>query len=143
MENLSLVQQVRRNVLALLSLLVALCALSYNTWRNESSEQHRNIRAAEFEMLKELSELQQTIDYAYLHQDIQRGDMAKGLGHVLFIHDLAALTPQPVGQSADDLLKEWNRDGAALLSDKEAGARLSEQVLNTRRAVLDSLRGLK
>ena len=143
MENHSISQQIRRNVLALLSLVVALCALSYNTWRNEASEQHRNIRAAEFEMLKELSELQQTIDYAYLHQDTQRGDLAKGLGHVLFIHDLAELTPQPVVHAADDLLIIWNRESAKLPADKESGAVLSEQVLATRRAVLDSLRSLK
>ena len=143
MENSSFMQQIRRNLLALLSLLVALTALSYNTWRNESSEKHRNIRAAEFEMLKELSELQQTIDYAYLRQDLQHGDLARGLGLVLFIHDLAELTPEPVAVSADALLKAWNLDSEKLTSSKDAGAALSEQVLNTRRAVLESLRGLK
>ena len=136
-------QQIRRNWLALFSLLVALVALSYNTWRNESTEQHRNIRSAEFEMLKELSQLQQTIDYAYLHQDSQRGDLAQGLAHVLFIHDLATLTPAPVLKSADDLRDAWNRDSDKLSSSKEAGAELSEQVLATRRAVLESLRSLK
>jgi hypothetical protein len=90
-----------------------------------------------------LSELQQTIDYAYLHQDAQHGDLAKGLGHVLFIHDLAELTPQPVVHAADDLLNTWNRESAKLPADKDAGAVLSEQVLVTRRAALDSLRSLK
>ncbi|HSY29438.1 MAG TPA: hypothetical protein VK832_18150 [Burkholderiaceae bacterium] len=143
MENSSLMQQIRRNLLALLSLLVALSALSYNTWRNEASEKHRNIRAAEFEMLKELSELQQIIDYAYLRQDPQHGDLAKGLAHVLFIHDLASLTPEPVNNSAQALLLSWNSDSEKLVSSKEAGATLSEQVLNTRTIVLESLRSLK
>lgn len=143
MENSSLAQQLRRNALALLSLLVALSALSYNTWRNESSEKHRNIRAAEFEMLKELIELQQIIDYAYLRQDLQQGDLAKGLGHVLFIHDLAMLTPEPVVNSTQALLAAWNDDSEKLMASKEAGAALSEQVLNTRRTVLESLRSLK
>jgi hypothetical protein len=143
MENSSLMQQIRRNSLALLSLLVALTALSYNTWRNESTEQHRNIRAAEFEMLKELSELQQIIDYAYLRQDLQRGDLAQGLAHVLFIRDLAKLTPEPVDNSAQTLLMAWNNDSEKLASNKEAGAALSEQVLNTRTVVLESLRNLK
>jgi hypothetical protein len=143
MENSSLMQQIRRNLLALLSLLVALMALSYNTWRNESSEQHRNIRAAEFEMLKELSEVQQIIDYAYLRQDLQRGDLAKGLAHVLFIRDLAKLTPESVDNSAQALLVAWNSDSDKLASNKEAGSALSEQVLSTRTVVLDSLRSLK
>jgi hypothetical protein len=136
-------EQIKRNVLALMSLLVALTALFYNTWRNEASERHRNIRAAEFEMLKELSELQQTVDYVYLRQDVQRGDPAKALGHVLFIHDLATLTPPPVVKAADDLRDAWNRDGEKLASSKDAGAELSEQVLATRRAVLESLGSLK
>ncbi|MBV8666244.1 MAG: hypothetical protein JO269_07150 [Burkholderiaceae bacterium] len=143
MERPSLMQQIRRNALALLSLLVALTALSYNTWRNETSEQHRNIRAAEFEMLKELIALQQIIDYAYLRRDAERGDLSKGLNHVLFIHDLATLTPEPVAKSAETLLSVWNGQSDKLGTDKEAGAALSEQVLATRRTVLESLRSLK
>lgn len=143
MEKVAFKQQIRNNVLALLSLLVALTALGYNTWRNEASESHRNIRAAEFEMLKELSELQEIIDYAYLRQDAQRGDLGKGLAHVLFLRDLASLTPKPVTDSAEALLQTWNVNSDKLASSKEAGAALSEQVLNTRRTVLDSLRSLK
>lgn len=143
MEKIAFKQQVRNNVLALLSLLVALTALTYNTWRNEASESHRNLRAAEFEMLKELSQLQEIIDYAYLHQDAQRGDIAKGLAHVLFIRDLASLTPEPVNNSAEMLLLAWNGNSEKLASNKDAGAALSEQVLNTRRTVLESLRSLK
>jgi len=44
-------QQVRSNAVALISLAVALTALSYNTWRNERTEHNRNIRVAAFEVL--------------------------------------------------------------------------------------------
>ena len=64
-------QQVRKNSLSLLSLLVALSALSYNTWRNEATERNRNIRAAEFEMLRHLIDVQQIIDQTHLRKDGQ------------------------------------------------------------------------
>ena len=99
-DNTGFASQLRRNSLALLSLMVALSALFYNTWRNEQTERNRNIRVAEFEMLKNLGELQQIIDYAHFRKDQQRGDLTQGLSRVLLIRDLAALTPQPVADSA-------------------------------------------
>ncbi len=143
MENSTFIHQLRRNSLALLSLLVALSALSYNTWRNESTEKNRNIRAAEFEMLKNLGELQQIIDYAHFRHDQQRGDVTSGLSRILLIHDLSMLTPKPVADSAETLLASWRVNGDKLESSLEAASALSEQVLQTRRIVLDSLRGLR
>jgi hypothetical protein len=143
MKKFVLLLHLRRNALALLSLMIALCALSYNTWRNESSERHRTIRAAEFDMLKELIALQQITDYAYLRQDPQHEQLSIGLGHVLFIHDLATLTPEPVATAAEALLAAWNDDSEKLYASKDAGTALSEQILHTRRAVLESLRNLQ
>lgn len=136
-------QQVRRNQLSLLSLLVALTALSYNTWRNESTEHNRNIRAAEFEMLRHLIEVQQIIDYAHLRKDGQKGDLTQGLNRVLLIRDLSSLTPEPVVQAAEKLRADWVAQGEKLMDSREAAANLSEQVWQTRQAVLASLRSLK
>ncbi|MDA3933095.1 MAG: hypothetical protein PF630_02010 [Gammaproteobacteria bacterium] len=49
-------RQVYRYRLSLLSLLVALTSLGYNTWRNEATEDHRNIREAGFQVLLQLGE---------------------------------------------------------------------------------------
>jgi hypothetical protein len=46
--------QIQRNTLALISLVVALTSVSYNTWRNERTERNRNVRAATFEGLREI-----------------------------------------------------------------------------------------
>lgn len=143
MENNSFSSQIHRNSLALLSLLVALSALFYNTWRNESTEKNRNIRIAEFEMLKELGEVQRIIDYAYFRKDPQRGDLTLALSRVLLIHDLSALTPQPVQESAEQLLAAWRTNDDKLSTSLEAASALSEEILKTRRIVLESLRGLK
>jgi hypothetical protein len=142
MEGDRFVQQLRRNSLALLSLTVALSALFYNTWRNESTEHNRNIRTAEFEMLKYLGEVQQIIDYAHFRKDRQRGDLTQGLGRILLIHDLSTLAPKPVEEAADKLLAAWRTHGDTLSTDLEAASALSEEVLNMRRTVLASLRSL-
>jgi hypothetical protein len=39
-------RQLRDNLVAITSLVVALSALGYNTWRNERTERNRNIRTA-------------------------------------------------------------------------------------------------
>ena len=57
--------QVYRHRLALLSLLVALISLGYNTWRNEATEDHRNIREAGFQVLLQLGELQQIVSHRH------------------------------------------------------------------------------
>lgn len=142
MERENFAHQVRRNSLALLSLMVALSALFYNTWRNESTERNRNIRTAEFEMLKYLGEVQQIIDYAHFRKDQQRGDLTQGLGRVLLIHDLSTLAPKPVEEAADKLMAAWRTHGDVLSTNLDAASALSEEVLNTRRTVLASLRSL-
>ena len=45
----SIRQQLRANAVALISLVVALSSLGYNTWRNEQTEENRSIRVAGFE----------------------------------------------------------------------------------------------
>ena len=139
----SLFQQWRRNSISICSLVVALSALGYNSWRNESTEHNRNIRAAEFEMLKHLGEVQQIIDYAHLRKDAQRGDLTQGLSRVLLIRDLGTLTPRPVDECTEKLLASWVKNGDQLATSQEAAATLSEDVLLTRRAVLASLQSLK
>jgi len=143
MNDNSFVQQIRRNHLALLSLLVALSALFYNTWRNESSEANRNVRAAEFEMLKSLAELQQVIDYAHFRMDKQRGDPTRALTLVLQIHDLGSLAPAPVNEASESLLTAWRQHGDKLADNLEDASAMSEEVLAARRAVLQSLRSLR
>ena len=48
--NARFIEQVRRNLVALISVFIAVSSLSYNTWRNEESEHNRNQRMASFEV---------------------------------------------------------------------------------------------
>ena len=48
----SIPAQLRRNFVALISLVVAITSLGYNTWRNEASEYNRNQRLISIEVLR-------------------------------------------------------------------------------------------
>jgi len=47
---MQLLTQLRNNSLSIISLVIAISALSYNTYRNELTEVNRNIRSAGFEV---------------------------------------------------------------------------------------------
>ena len=71
-------EQIRFNSVALISLCVALIALSYNTWRNETTESQRNIRQAAFRVLESLGELQEVADYRYYYFSFENGHGREG-----------------------------------------------------------------
>ena len=60
-ESTNLMDQLRRNRVALISLAVAIISLSYNTWRNEASEANRTQRLVSIEILLKLADLQQVV----------------------------------------------------------------------------------
>jgi hypothetical protein len=75
--------------------------------------------------------------------DMQRGDPTRALTLVLQLHDLGTLAPAPVKDGSEALLAAWRKHGDKLPASQEAAAALSEETLNLRRTVLDSLRSLK
>ena len=82
-------QQLRNNAVALISLVVALGSLSYNTWRNERTEYNRNVRTATFELLVKLSELERVVYLAQYDRDRSGGNPRTGWTYVLVIRDLS------------------------------------------------------
>jgi hypothetical protein len=135
-------EQLHNNLVALISLVIALSALGYNTWRNERTEQNRNIRAAGFELLTEIGSLQQIIFYAHFTEADQRGDPRMGWADMLTINDLAALMPAPVIRDAGELRTVWEADSAGLATDDEAFRRIDEAIDALRQDTLGALRAL-
>ncbi len=133
-----------RHSVALVSLMVALSGLAYNTWRNETTEAQRSVREAGFIMLEELGQLQSQVNYRFYSDDPARADRIGGWGHVLFIRDLSALMPVAVAEDAAELQVVWTADGDALdRRDSEAEQRISAAVSELREAVLTTLQGLE
>ena len=135
-------EQFRDNLVAIVSLVIALSALGYNTWRNEKTEHNRNIRAAGFEMLTEIGSLQQIIFYAHFTQGDQRGDPRMGWADMLTITDLAALMPADVAKDAGLLKTVWEADSAGLVEDDAAFQRIDGAIDALRQTTLRSLRAL-
>jgi len=84
----SLGDQLRRHSVALISPIVALTALAYNTWRNEETEENRNIRTAGIELLLKLGELEQVVFLSHYDADAVRGSSRHERAAALLQRDL-------------------------------------------------------
>ena len=151
-------QQIQNNAVALISIFIAISTLAYNTWRNETTEEQRNIRHAAFRVLEDLGELQEVVDsrYYYLafdHDIGSEGELRiRGFGSVAMVRDLMMLMPEPGPFAGEALHDIWLQRFGALdqLDDeqrhtteaKQAEGELSQAIQQTRDAVLSVLRGL-
>ena len=101
-------EQVQRNLVALISLFVAVTSLSYNTWRNEKSEYNRNQREASFYLLLHLGEFRELLYHLEYDSDAV-GDEAFRSGWVtlLAIEDLSQLLAPPLAETATSLKGAW------------------------------------
>lgn len=139
----SLQQQIHGNLVAIISLVVALSALGYSTWRNERTEQNRNIRAAGFELLAEVGSLQQIVFYAHFKPGDARGDARMGWAEVLTIVDLAELMPADVARDAKALNVAWQANWSGLGEDPGAHEQIDEAIDVIRQTALTRLRELR
>ena len=136
-------EQLRNNVVALISLVVAIGSLSYNTWRNERTEHNRNVRTATFELLSKLAELERVAYLAQYDRDRSGGNPRTGWTYVLVIQDFAAVVPSPVPARAADLEKVWGENWEGLGKDDETSVnRIDEAIGRLRAASLAMLKAL-
>lgn len=150
-------RQLRDNLVAITSLVVALSALGYNTWRNERTERNRNVRTAGIELLQEIGSLQQIVFYVNFTEEDEledpRGKLRMGWVDVFSIGDLAAVMPPDVTSKADNLRRVWeadvrklephDADEEALAGDGDAAfRRIDGAIEELRQATLTSLRAL-
>ena len=132
---MKLADQLQRHLLAIISLVVAITALSYNTYRNELSEENRTIRFAGFELLKELNSLQLLIDYAHFDKDSVEGNPITGWGHVMYIKDMSRLISTEVVGQADQLGEIWDEEWQAVQYDASSNQRVTIGIVQLRKLV--------
>ena len=148
-------EQIRSNSLALISLAVAFIALGYNTWRNETTESHRNVREASFRVLESLGELQEVADHRYYYFPFENNDgregelRLRGFGQVAMVRDLMNLMPEPAPKTSDNLFQLWNQNFNALAelnksgrhseAAKKAEKELGDAILKARASVITVL----
>ena len=140
----SFAKQLQRNTVALISVVIAVSSLSYNTWRNEKTEANRNQRVAAFEILMKLSELQQIVFHHYYDKDTRdRGNPRTGWIYVLTIRDLSRLMPTRLHQDTDNLLAVWKNNWGGLEDDKASVDAILEGIEHTRAQMLSLLQSLE
>lgn len=136
-------EQIHRNLVAIVSLVVALTSLGYNTWRNEHTEYNRNQRQASFEVLAKLGELQELVFLRYYDQDLIAGNPRKGWALVLTIRDLSRVIDNPGGVDAERLHATWNDHWPGLESRSPASRdAILGSIERAREAILGTLRDL-
>jgi len=135
-------RQVKVNIVAIVSVIVALTGLGYNTWRNEHTERNRNTRIAAFETLKSLGEAQIIVEYAHFKKNRQLGDPLQGVGRAMYIRDLAGVLPPPAPEYAEQLWVAWRDNADKVENDTDAMIAITDEIQRLRLAVLEILEEL-
>jgi hypothetical protein len=131
-------------ILAFTSLAVALISLAYNTWRNESTEAHRNVRQACFIILEESAALQQLVQIRYYGGDRSTATWTAAWGKAALIRDMGMLAPPKTAQEAQEVFNVWAKRAADLdARNPLAEDEIDDAIERLRRQALDDLRKLR
>ncbi|TLU64766.1 hypothetical protein FE810_09890 [Thalassotalea litorea] len=138
----TLKQQLRNNLIAIISIFIAISSLAYNTWRNEQTEYNRNIRTSSFEIIMSLAQLQLLVDYTY-YDDVNKGDPLKGWSYVLYIRDLTSAMSRSSQHASNELFTVWQQNFQQIDSDKQSIEAVTKAIKKCREQVLAELKELK
>ncbi|MGI9273045.1 MAG: hypothetical protein ACR2QT_14800 [Woeseiaceae bacterium] len=121
MRSTKFIDQLKRNRVALISLVVAIVSLSYNTWRNEASEDNRTQRLVSIEILIKLADLQKVVWHNHYDGDTEnKGNLRTGWAIVLMIKDISTILDAPMPESAVKLWEVWDVNHQGLGESTEA-----------------------
>ena len=142
--NLDFINQIRRNAVALISIIIAVSSLSYNTWRNEKTQDNRNQRLASFEVLLKLNELQQVIFHSHYDKDrLDKGNPRTGWTYVLTVRDLSRVLHSPLPAVADKLLEVWGENWSGLGKEQVNNDLIMDEIDRVRDETLTLLESLE
>ena len=133
-------EQLRRNTVALISLVIAITSLGYNTWRNEASETNRTQRLVALEVLMKLGELQQVTWHHHFDKDFEdKGNLRTGWTLVLVIRDICQIFDGQLPDSTTSLWETWNEYSNDLDTSREANDAIIAAINDVRQDTLDLL----
>lgn len=135
--------QLQRNSVALISLVIAISSLGYNTWRNEASEHNRNQRVVSIEVLRNVSELQQLVYHSHWDvEDRDKEDSLTGWALILVIKDLSQLLEGDVPGAGTGLWQTWDENWQGLGEDRQGYDSIIDGIADVREATNALLRSL-
>ncbi len=129
-------------ITVIFSMFFSLLGFSYNVWRMEVTEENSNIRMACFEILLELSSLEQLVYAAHYDGDIIEGNPRKGWVKVGLVADLSVLTTKSVESQSASLKSVWSETWHKMSDSRESVDQLVSSIDSTRfeiKQVLSSL----
>jgi hypothetical protein len=139
-------QQLQRNSVAFISLFIALSSLAYNTWRNETTEDQRNVRHAAFQVIEKLGELQSVVNAMVYSPQRAEDGWIDGWGKVLATETLGSVMPEPIPTESERLKLVWTSQFEALSAEpeaaREADRKITAQIEATKMGVLEVLEAL-
>ncbi len=136
-------EQIRRNLVALISLAVAITSLAYNSWRNEQSEYNRTQRAVAVETLLLLGQFQDNLYRNHYDRDIEdKGNPRTGWTLVLTIRDVTSVLDKPIPASAEALRTTWEENFQDLGPNTAAKDAIEDGIEALRTEILAMLRAL-
>lgn len=133
------VSQLKTNTVALISLVTAISGVTYNTWRDSQNEINNNMRNAAFVVLSDLGELQTIVNYVHFDHDNEHGNPIEGWKHVIMIRDLSRLLKSDAQKAGETLYSNWQNNWEKIGEDSETEMLISNQITNTRQAVLSTI----
>lgn len=140
----SFINQLQRNMVALISLAVAISSFIYNSWRNDESELNRNQRFASFEILLKLNELQQLVFHRIYDPHLEeKGNPRMGWTHIITIKDLSQVLPTPMPEESQNLLNVWSTNWSSLAVDEKSSDAILDEIDNLRKVNVTLLKQLK
>jgi hypothetical protein len=119
-------------IAVIFSVLFTLIGFSYNVWRMEVSEKNNNIRTASFEILINLSSLEQLVYAAHYDDDIKEGSPRKGWVIVGLIDDLSVLTNEEVKSKTSKLDNVWSVNWEKMPTSQRSVAQIVEGIDSVR-----------
>ena len=135
--------QFKSNLVAIISVVIAILALSYNSWRNELSEDNRNVRAAGFEIMREAAKLQFYIDTTTYTEASKDDDVIQGWVSINLMISLAELMSPTIRLQAHTLKQVWAENWSKLASDKKANQSITDATNQLVKAVRQHLKRLR
>ncbi|RLV61662.1 hypothetical protein D5018_00660 [Parashewanella curva] len=124
------------------SIILSLIGFSYNVWRLEVTEQNSTIRTASFELLKELSELEQLIYLLHYDKNTKDGSPRKGWVKVGLIRDLSPLAGEEVEQMSNKLMSTWSNNWNSVENSRQATDSVITAIDKTRESINKTLASL-
>ena len=129
-------------IIVMLSFVFGVVGFVYNNWRYEHNENNNNIRIASFQILQELSSLEQIIYANHYDHDSIKGSPRDGWVKVGLIGDLSLFISPACEEASLELKTVWKESWHKIDKDQKATNRLIIKIDKVKSITRDVLKVL-